>query len=370
MNRVDVALRVGACGRHLRDQGMAAALVVSPANMFYLTGLGLVPHERLAAVLVGADENLLIVLPDLERDRALEFLQSRQIFAWRDGEDPLATLVAALRVLGVGAGTRLGVEKGRLTMDLADRLRAAIPDLEYVDVDPLFIRMRARKSEEEITCIREACRITLAAMREVFPFIRPGVTELEVATRLDLMLASAGASGTAFRTTVLSGIRSASPHGTSSRKEISRGDVVVIDVGGTYGGYCADVTRTVAVGRGNHRDLEMHELVAAAQQRAIAGARVGIGAAAVDRAARQVIEEAGYGEAFIHRTGHGLGIEVHEPPSLSQGSDEVLEAGMVFTVEPGVYLPAWGGVRIEDVVVLTQAGPQILTESGRELITL
>lgn len=349
---------------------MAAALVVSPANMFYLTGLTLVPHERLAAVLVGADENLLMVLPELERDRALEFAQDQQVFAWRDGDDPLATLVAALRVLGVGPGTRLGVEKSRFTLGLAERLRGAIPDLEFVDVDPLFVRLRARKSEEEIARIREACRITVAAIEEVFPFIRPGVTELEIATRLDLMLASAGASGTAFRTTVLSGVRSAFPHGTSSRKEISRGEVVVIDVGGTYGGYCADVTRTVAVGRGNHRDLEMHELVAAAQQRAIASARVGTGAAAVDRAARQVIEEAGYGEAFIHRTGHGLGIEVHEPPSLSRGSDEVLEPGMVFTVEPGVYIPAWGGVRIEDVVVLTEEGPQVLTESGRELITL
>ncbi|MEW6047626.1 MAG: Xaa-Pro peptidase family protein, partial [Bacillota bacterium] len=241
-------MRIGTCGRYLRERGIAAAIVVSPANMFYLTGLSLTPHERLAAVLVAADEKLLVVVPDFERDRALEFLQSRQILAWRDGEDPLATLVGGLRVLGVGPGARLGVEKGRFTLDLADRLRAAFHKLEYGDVSPLFVRMRARKSEEEIACIREACRITVAAIGEVLSFIRPGATELEVAARLDLLLASAGSSGSAFRTTVLSGVRSASPHATSSSKEISRGEVVVIDVGGTYCGYCADVTRTVVVG--------------------------------------------------------------------------------------------------------------------------
>lgn len=370
MNPAELRHRIEACQHYLRDQAIAAALVVSPANMFYLTGMALVPFERLAAVLVGAEHGVMAVLPELERERALEFMQPCQVMTWGDGDDPLAVVAQALRMLGVSPGAQLAVEKGSITLGLAERLQKAIPGVGFRDAGPLFARLRARKGEEEIACIREACRITMAAMEEAFAFIRPGVTELEVAARLDLALASAGATGTAFRTTVLSGVRSAFPHGQSSRKEISRGELVLIDVGGVYGGYCADLTRTVMVGRGNHRDLEMYELVAKAQQRALECARPGTPAAAVDRAARAVIEEAGYGAAFVHRTGHGLGIEVHEPPSLSGDNQEELQAGMVFTVEPGVYIPAWGGVRVEDVVVLTERGFEVLTEMNRDLITL
>ncbi|HHY94556.1 MAG TPA: aminopeptidase P family protein, partial [Firmicutes bacterium] len=220
MKGAELAPRVEACCRFLREHELAAAVVVSPANMFYLTGMMLVPHERLAAVVVGVEGVLLLVLPELERERALEFVQPGQVLSWRDGENPITTLGNALRMLGLPSRVRLGVEKDSLTLALADGLRGEFPSIEFTDLSSLFSRLRAVKSPEEVERIRQACAITVSALQENLPWIRPGLTELEVAARLDLSLKMAGATGTAFGTQVLSGIRSALPHGQSSRKEI------------------------------------------------------------------------------------------------------------------------------------------------------
>jgi Xaa-Pro aminopeptidase/Xaa-Pro dipeptidase len=264
---------------------------------------------------------------------------------------------------------RLGVEKEHMTLAVAEALRERLHAREMLDVAPEIRRLRRTKSAAELEKLAHAAAITDAATDEILGRMRGGQTELEVAIAIGASIGAAGGT-LAFETIVLSGPNSALPHGHPTGQNLREGDLVLLDFGAAYEGYCADTTRVAVVGDPTARQREIHRLVLAAHDAAVDAVRAGATTGDVDSAARKVIEAAGLGDRFFHRTGHGLGLEAHEGPSLDPGSKTVLEVGMVFTIEPGIYIPGWGGVRIEDDVVVEADGCRLLTKSDRALRTV
>lgn len=344
----------------MESRNLDAAYVTHPVSIAYLTGVQAEPYERLMALAVRRDRVTLIV-PAIERENAERVKPDADIDAWRDGEDPYKLVHRALHGFD-----RLGVEKDHLTVAAADALRERVGAHEMEDIGHEIRRLRRTKSRSELEKLERAAAITDAVTDEILGWLEAGKSELEVAVALG---GSIGASGgtLAFETLVLSGPNSALPHGRPSGRRLEKGDLVLLDFGAAFGGYRADTTRVAVVGTPSARQRGIHSLVLAAHDAAIQAVKAGTTAGAVDSAAREVIEAAGMGDRFFHRTGHGLGLETHEDPSLDPGSDTRLEVGMVFTVEPGVYIPGWGGVRIEDDVVIEEDGCRLLTKADRSL---
>jgi Xaa-Pro dipeptidase len=221
--------------------------------------------------------------------------------------------------------------------------------------------LRKTKSQEEIQLIREACKLANIGMQVASETIRPDIKEKQVAAEAEYAMRKAGSEGVAFETIVASGFCCAYPHGTFLEKDIQKGDCVVVDLGATHRFYRSDITRTFFVGKPTDKQRKIYETVQLAQQKGFETIKPGVLASEVDLAARRVIEEAGFGEFFVHNLGHGVGLEVHESPVLSPDSKDILETGNVVTVEPGIYLPGFGGVRIEDTVLVTKDGAEKLT---------
>jgi Xaa-Pro dipeptidase len=339
----------------------AAAVLTDPVSIAYLTGFATNPHERLMALVV-RDGGAVLVVPSLEADSAAAAARGVSVSAWRDGEDPWAPVAAALG----SPGGRLAVEMDHLSLSRWERLRQIAPGAEAVDAGAEVRRLRARKTAGEIARLEEAAGLTDAIAERLLGHLRPGRSELEVAAAIDQAIAAAGARPS-FDTIVQSGPNSAQPHLRPGDRSLADGDLVLLDFGAAAGGYRADTTRTVVIGEPDARQREVHALVLAAHDAAVAAVRPGATAGEVDEAARAVIRAGGMAEAFIHRVGHGLGLEAHEDPSLDPGGDAVLEEGMVVTIEPGVYVAGWGGVRIEDDVVVEAGGARLLTQADRAL---
>lgn len=337
-----------------------AAYVSRPVSIAYLTGVRADPYERLMALAVTRDGATLIV-PALERENAERASIDAEIVSWRDGQDPHELVKHVLQ-----GAVRLGVEKEHMTLALADAIRERLYPQEMLDIAPEIRRLRRTKSPAELEKLAHAAAITDVVTDEILGHIRGGQTELEVAVALGASIGAAGGT-LAFDTVVLSGPNSAMPHGRPSGRALQAGDLVLLDFGAAYEGYRADTTRVAIVGDASERQREIHGLVLAAHDAAIDAVRPGATTGDVDAAARKVIEAAGLGDRFFHRTGHGLGLETHEDPSLDPGSKTVLEVGMVFTIEPGIYLAGWGGVRIEDDVVVEPGGCRLLTKADRSL---
>jgi Xaa-Pro dipeptidase len=342
-------------GRHLR-----AAYVTNPVSIAYLTGVRANPHERLMALAVRPDDATLIV-PALEGENASRNALDVSVVSWRDGEDPYALVDQVL-----GGATEIGVEKEHLSLHAAEVITTRTGASELVDAGHEIRRFRLIKREEEIEAIQRAAVITDAAGEEVFARMRAGQSEIEVALMLGSVIGDKGGTP-AFPSLVQSGPNSALPHLEPSSRKLAPGDLVLLDFGAAVDGYKADTTRMAVVGEPTARQREIHQVVLEAHDAAIAAVRPGVTTGEVDAAARRVIDAAGYGERFFHRVGHGLGLEGHEDPSLDPGSETVLEPGMVFTIEPGIYIPGSGGVRIEDDVVVTNAGCRVLTKADRAL---
>lgn len=234
----------------------------------------------------------------------------------------------------------------------------------------LVENLRLIKTESEIKILKEACDIADAAFKHILDFLKPGVREIDVSNELEFFMRKCGAASSSFDIIVASGARSALPHGVASEKKIESGDFVTLDFGAYYKGYASDITRTVAVGEPSEQLKDIYSIVLEAQMAAVDQIKPGMTGKEADAVARDIISSKGYGDAFGHSTGHGLGLEVHESPRLSVLSDKPLQSGMVVTVEPGIYLPGVGGVRIEDDIVLTENGNERLTHSAKELIIL
>lgn len=295
-------------------------------------------------------------VPDLQHliDRA-----SSLALAARVEEDP-----AAYR--------RVGFESQHVTVDGRDVLADAAPSVELVRTPGLVERLRLVKDETEVEALRMACAAADRALAELVEHggLRPGRTELEVARDLESRMLDNGASGPSFETIVAAGAHSAVPHHRPTGGVLAAGDFVKMDFGALVDGYHSDMTRMVVLGRPADWQREIYDLVNAAQAAGREAVRVGADVRDIDGAARKVISDAGYGEHFLHGLGHGVGLEVHEAPALSQRGDGTIEDGMAVTVEPGVYLPGRGGVRIEDTLVVRPAAPELLTLTTKELVAV
>jgi Xaa-Pro dipeptidase len=337
-----------------------AAYITKPVSIAYLTGFHAEPFERLMALAVRPDGATLIV-PAIEREKASRQVDEAEIVSWRDGEDALGLVRAAL-----DGCAEIGVEKDHMTVQNAELLVARTAAREMVDAGPEIRRLRRVKSASEVEKLASAASITDAAGEVVMSRMRPGQTELEVSVLIGSAIGELGGT-LAFESLVQSGPNSALPHARPTSRRLAEGDFVLLDFGAAFDGYRADTTRMAVVGQPSEKHLEIHGLVLAAHDAAIKAVHAGATAGEVDAAARKVIDAAGMGERFFHRVGHGLGLEAHEDPSLDPGSTTVLEMGMVFTIEPGIYIPGWGGVRIEDDVVVEGASCRVLTKADRSL---
>ena len=361
------AQRLKQLRKAVADAGLAAVAAVPGPNLAYLTGLSFHLSERPVVLFVPATDEPVLVVPALEAGKAAQIPFAARHFSFSDDDGPEATYSQARAALGLD-GARLGVEGRRCRfLELA-----LFGDAQPVAADAVFAELRMRKSPDEIAAMRRAVEIAEAAFTATLPGVRPGVTERAVAAELVAQLLRHGSSPDfPFTPLVGSGPNGADPHLFPTDRQIASGDLVVIDWGANHDGYMSDITRTVAVGEPADAGLcEIHALVCAANRAAREAAGPGVTAGAVDLAARQVIAGAGYGDRFIHRTGHGLGLEGHEEPYIKENDDFVLGEGMTFTIEPGIYLPGRGGVRIEDDMVITADGCESLSTLPRGLQVL
>jgi Xaa-Pro aminopeptidase len=256
---------------------------------------------------------------------------------------------------------RIGVESHVMTVFLFDTLKGRLPGKSLVAVKDDISRLRMVKDDEEISLLREAVRISEDSMKEVEGLVKVGVREEEIAVELEYAMKKKGCGQLPFPIIVASGENGAMPHAHAGARKLTPGDLVTIDFGAEYRGYHSDETITLAVDHEQDRAREIYEIVLEAQRQGIATIKPGVSVKEVDKAARTYIEERGYGDYFSHGTGHGVGLEIHEPPRVSPLGEEVLEEGMIITVEPGIYIPGWGGVRIEDMVLVGKQGAYLLT---------
>jgi Xaa-Pro aminopeptidase len=357
--------RIARLRQELAGATLDALVVTSLPNVAYLSGFFasaaalVVTTDRLALIGDGRYAETLAA-----RARACAFVESIVIPPGVSYEDALVDVLSPFQ------GLRVGFEAAYLTVSrhryLSERLTHRGWKAALVESVGLVERLRVRKDPWEIARLRDGAERLSAVTKCILPRIFAGRTEAEVAAELDSRLRSAGFERPAFDTIVASGPHSALPHARATARRIEEGDLVVVDVGGVLDGYCTDMTRTVTVGRAGERERRVIAQVAEAQAAAFAAVRPGGRPEAVDAAARHTLNDFGVGEAFSHGTGHGLGLEVHEAPRVTRarpGHDEPpLAAGMVLTIEPGVYFPGWGGARIEDDVLITDAGAEWLTD--------
>jgi Xaa-Pro aminopeptidase len=358
--------RIEALRRRLASEHLDALLVSALPNIRYLTGFSG------TAALVVVTQGAVLLLSDF-RYRAQAALEVGALA--RIEIDEGGVWERLFRLLGEYPGlATIGYEAHILTAQTAGRLTdPAGPGRawRFTPVTDLVEPLRAVKAPEEVAAIRAAGQVAARALGEAVAQVRPGQTETEVAGVLESALRRWGSEGYPFATIVASGPRAALPHARTSSRVLAAGDFLLLDFGAIVDGYCSDVTRTFIVGAApDGRQREVYGVVQEAQQAALRGLRAGLSGRQADALARDVIAAAGLGDAFGHSLGHGVGLEVHEAPRLAKTVDELLPAAAVVTVEPGVYLEGWGGVRIEDDVVLTPDGAEVLTEFPRELITL
>ncbi|HEY8393914.1 MAG TPA: Xaa-Pro peptidase family protein [Thermaerobacter sp.] len=361
----------------LEEAGTDLLAVTPGTSCFYLTGVQLL-GSRLALFLLPRRGEPAWVLPKLEASRvaaAPGAAGTPPIFAYADGEDPGAAVGEAIRhvTASLGGPPRVAAMEERVARLFEWRvLAAALPSAEWRAADSLLARLRARKDAREIAAIRRAAGLVETALAHAARFVSPGWREDQIATEVEKALRQLG-THSPFGIHVASGPRSAVPHAETGDRVLEPGDLVWIDVGASVDGYASDITRTFLLPADGPETgdyalrREIYAVCYRAQAAARAAARPGARAGDVDAAARQVIEAAGYGEFFTHRTGHGLGLDVHEAPDIAPGSDTVLEPGMVFTIEPGIYVPGVGGVRIEDDILITEDGSRSLTRFERWL---
>lgn len=350
----------------LQEENLDAAFITTPDNVFYVSGFHSDPHERLLGIMVFKDAEPFVICPLMEVPDVKAAGWSFDAVGHEDTDDAWDIVMEAVRKRG-GLPTSIAIEKSHLTVERLERMDQMFADTTFVRLDEQLNGMRNIKSEDELTNLRKAAELADYAIEVGCREIAEGKTELEILMAIEFEMKKKGVQKMAFDTMVLSGPKTASPHGTPGDRKIQKGDFILFDLGVVYNGYCSDITRTVAFGEPTDAMREIYETVRKAEQAAVDLVRPGVKAMEIDKAARDVIDQAGYGEYFTHRIGHGLGISVHEFPSMTGTNEFALVEGMVFTIEPGIYNPAITGVRIEDDVVVTADGVEVLTKFPKEL---
>jgi Xaa-Pro dipeptidase len=345
--------RVKRLKREAKQRGLSGFIIATAPNMKYFTGVSVLAIERFAGVMIPIDSDPAIVVPELEEEKVKSLSAFKKIQKYSDAEGPDGLVKSLLKELHLTRG-KLGVEDF-LPYKFSKMINRAAPRADLEEASDIFMGLRIIKTPDELELMRKAANIIVQGIDAGVKAIRVGATELDISFEIERKIKQSGGEAVPF-CIVLRGENAALPHGLSSKAEVRKGDAVVMDVGATYDGYFADLTRTVFAGSASARQREIYDVVLRAQTKAIESVKPGIPASVIDNTARDVIKEAGYGERFTHRTGHGLGLEVHEEPSVTATCKTVLEAGMTFTVEPGIYLPQEFGVRIEDNIAVTEEG--------------
>lgn len=350
--------RLARVRQNMEKAGLSRILVSEPASVYYLTGHWISPGERMLALLITADgeeklfANKLFALPD-----------TLPLVEFTDDDDPITALSDCL-----GEGT-LGVDKTWPSL-FSIRLMERRPDIRLTLGSAPVDRARMCKDAEELYLMAESSRMNDQVMDRLLREIHTGITEQEVGARYSALARELGAEGDSFEPLICFGAGCAEPHHATGEARLEAGQTVILDVGLKHRSYCSDMTRTVCAGKADEETKRVYDLVKKANEAGRAAVRPGVPLCEVDKAARSVIEAAGYGAYFIHRTGHGIGLTTHEPPDVSASSNVIAEPGMVFSVEPGIYLPGRLGVRIEDLVAVTEDGAQVLNSCPRDLMEL
>ena len=336
-----------------------AILITSPHHLQYVTGF----RGGEGFAILRQDEKILLV------DARYTLAAKEEAPTFTVVEYQRGGLIDELKKYLHGAKT-IGIEDAEMTVTVFEHFKVAFDGAETVGVSGDLEMLRAIKSPEELECLRKAEQIGVDAFLAVVPQIRPGMKEYELAAELEYQMRKRGAEGTSFETIAVSGEKTAMPHGKPDHKTIRNGELITMDFGCRYKGYCSDMTRTVALGKISEEQKRIYDIVYRAQAEGLSAIRAGVIGREADRAARQVIEDAGFGKCFGHSLGHGVGLLIHEQPNLSPRSNTVLKPGMVVTCEPGIYVPGLCGVRIEDMVCVTESGCENLTHLDKTLLYL
>ncbi|RAL25810.1 M24 family metallopeptidase [Thermoflavimicrobium daqui] len=351
----------------LQNEQLDMAMIHSSTNVYYLTQFMCEPHERFLGLFIFPHAEPFLICPLLDVDKAQDSGWSYTVIGYDDVENPWEIVRNEVRKRLPNRQIRIAIEKERVSYARVEQLTQVIASNEIVSIDEEINKWRLIKTDQEIDWMREAARLADYGVEIGMNFLKKGCTEMEVLGQIELELKKKGIEGMAFDTMVLFGEKSALPHGTPGLRELNKGDMVLFDLGVKWKGYCSDITRTVAFGTIDEKQQEIYEVVLQAQLEALNHCKPDIRVGNLDQAARSVIEEAGYGKYFTHRVGHGLGMELHEYPSLNATNENLLQVGMTFTIEPGIYIPNLCGVRIEDDVVITTTGYETLTSFPKEL---
>ena len=341
--------------------GLDAILLTSEANCYYATGF---MGEGIALV---TRRGSWYFTDSRYTEAADKAIGDAAVIREVSRERPFSALIN--EALAASGAEKVGFEDQRMTVAehavYSEKLHCTL-----TPASSLMTELRGSKDEEELSCMTAAQRIAEGALEQILKEIRPGMTEKEIAARLNYLMVSAGAEKTSFDTIVASGPNGSMPHAVPGMRKVREGDFITMDFGCVYKGYCSDMTRTVALGRPSDEMRNVYDIVLQAQLAGIAAAKAGVAGAAIDGAARKVIQDAGYGAYFGHSFGHSLGIDIHEAPNAAPGNDKPMPDGAVVSAEPGIYLPGRFGVRIEDVMILRPDGAQVITKAPKALLVL
>ncbi len=352
----------------LRTSNLDAVILNPGPTLTYLSGVQFHLMERPVVLFVAPGQDPVLVLPELELLKVDQFPYKVQAVAF--GENPSEWENAfrkAAQLLGLD-GKRIGVEPRQLRLLEFGYVKAGAPESEFPDASDVLSALRLKKDKAEVDAMRRAVKIAQDALEATIPLIKMGMTERELSSELVIQLLKNGSdSEFPFAPIISGGPNAANPHASPSERRLQAGDLLVVDWGAAYEGYISDLTRTFAVGEVDDECQKIHKIVQESNAAGRAAGKPGVPCAEVDKAAREVIEKSGYGKYFTHRTGHGIGMEGHEDPYMRGDNMQLLEPGMAYTVEPGIYLTGRNGVRIEDNIVITETGADCLSDMPREI---
>lgn len=337
-----------------------AILITAPENRFYLSGF-----TGTAAILFITSQKAFLITDFRYTEQAK--MQSPHFEVIKQGFHLEETLQEIINNTGA---KRIGLEKDHITFSQYEFYQEKLAGVAWVPLKNMVEKLRMVKDQDEISRLRKAVKLADDAYTHILDYLKPGVSELEISLEMEFYMRRQGAQKPAFDFIVASGERSSMPHGVATDKKIKSGELVTMDYGCVYKGYHSDITRTPVIGKADQKQQEIYRIVLEAQMAAIEAVKPGIQGSAVDKVARDIIAGYGYGENFGHSLGHSVGLEIHERPGFSVNEDTLLQEGMAITVEPGIYLPGWGGVRIEDIVLVTDKGCEVLTKADKALLQL
>ncbi len=350
----------------IREKDISFSMVTSTPNVFYLSGFYTEPHERLLALFIFQKEEPFLVCPKMEVTQARSSGWPHEIVSFSDTDDPWELIKVALEKRNIDGHT-IAIEKEHMNIARYEHLKSLYPKSSIVSAEEKLHTLRMIKDKKEASILREAALLADFGVEVGVHAINKGKTELDVIGSIEFELKKKGIRQMSFATMVLTGLKTASPHGKPGLAKFQHGDFVLFDLGVVLDGYCSDITRTVAFGEVNEEQEKIYETVLKAQKAAISECKPGVEIGALDKIARSIITNAGYGDYFTHRLGHGLGIDVHEFPSMNATNTSILQEGMSFTIEPGIYVEGTGGVRIEDDVLITNDRVEVLTKYPKDL---